>query len=525
MDLETRIRSIHNLLQNKNFLQAKEILGKLLKRIPNNSYLLNLSGLTSQYLDDYTSAINFFTLAIKSDEKNIAAMNNLANSHKRLLNYIEAEKIYKKILAIDHNYAHALNNYANLKIEINDYNEAIKLLKRAILISNQKNIKPLDIMLSLASVYQSINDLEKVKEILDEIFLIKPKFASAHKLLSEITKYSTSNSKSLSHIDEMKKILEEQDISDQDKITLSFATGKSLEDLKKYEKSFDYLQLANNLKKHKINSNLKEEINIFDNLMKSFENIKLKNIDTKTQPKKIIFVCGMPRSGTTLAEQILSSHPNVYGAGELLYLEKTIKENFIEDHKINKQNIINLQNSSSEKIFLEYLKFFEIYNFDENRIVDKTPQNFKWIGFIKIFFPEAKIIICKRNPKDNCVSLFKNNFPSPMMNWAFDQEEIAEYYNQYFKLISFWKDKIPNDIYDLDYEKLINDDKNEIDKLLKFCNLELDDKCYNFTKFSKTPIKTVSVSQANKPIYKDSINSFNSYQNYLQKMFNKINII
>ena len=525
MDLEIKIRSIHNLLKNKKFLQAKEELGKLLKRIPNNSYLLNLSGLTCQYLDDYKAAINFFIHALKIDGKNIAAMNNLANSYKKQLNYKEAEKIYKKILNIDHNYVHALNNYANLKIEINDYYGATRLLEKAILISNQANIKPLDIMLSLAGVYQSINDLGKVKEILDKIFLIKPKFAPAHKLLSEITKYSSENSKSISHMDQMKKIIKEDDINDDDKITLSFALGKSLEDFKKYEESFDYLQSANGLKKKKINSNLKDEINIFNNLIKNFENIKFKSIDFNTKSKKIIFVCGMPRSGTTLAEQILSSHPNVYGAGELLYLEKTIKENFLEDYKINKQSVIDLQNSSSIKIFQEYLKYFEIYNFDENQIVDKTPQNFKWIGFIKIFFPEAKIIICQRNPKDNCVSLFKNNFPSSMMNWAFDQVEIAEYYNQYFKLISFWKDKIPNDIYDLDYEKLINDNKNEIDKLLKFCNLDLNERCYNFTKFSKTPIKTVSISQASKPIYKDSINSSNSYQNFLQKMFNKINII
>jgi tetratricopeptide (TPR) repeat protein len=525
MDLEKKIRSIHNLLQKKKFLQAKEELDKLLEKIPNNSYLLNLSGLTQQYLDDYTSAINFFMLSIKNDEKNIAAMNNLANSYKKLLNYIEAEKIYKKILVIDHNYVHALNNYANLKIEINDYNGAIELLKKAILISNQRNIKPLDIMLSLASVYQSINNLEKVKEILNEIFLIKPKLASAHKLLSEITKYTSENSKSLIHIEEMKKIIEEEDTNDQDKVTLSFAIGKSLEDLKKYEESFNYLQLANNLKKNQINSNLKDELNIIENLINNYENIQFKNTNIKPQQKKIIFICGMPRSGTTLVEQILSSHPDVYGAGELLYLEKTINNNFLVNKKINKQNIIDLQNSSSEKIISEYLSFYEIYNLNENTIVDKTPQNFKWIGFIKIFFPGAKIIICQRNPKDNCVSLFKNNFASSMMNWAYDQEEIAEYFNQYFKLINFWKKKISNDIYDLNYEKLINDDKSEIDKLLQFCNLDLNEKCYNFTKFSKTPIKTVSVSQANKPIYKDSVNSFNSYQNFLQKMFNKINII
>ena len=154
-----------------------------------------------------------------------------------------------------------------------------------------------------------------------------------------------------------------------------------------------------------------------------------------------------------------------------------------------------------------------------------TPQNFKWIGFIKLFFPNAKIINCSRNPKDICVSLFKNDFASSMMNWSFNQEEISDYYNHYHRLINFWKDKIPNSIYDLNYERLVKDSKNEIDKLLNYCNLDLDEKCYNFNKFNQTPVKTVSISQANKPIYKDSINSHNSYEIFLKNMFNKLNII
>jgi hypothetical protein len=324
----------------------------------------------------------------------------------------------------------------------------------------------------------------------------------------------------------MKAKLGELSLNKEQKYHLHFAISKAYEDFGDIKNCYYNLNLANNLKKEVINFNIKDQIKLFDNIKLSFSTIKnsaiLKNYSHK---QKIIFILGMPRSGTTLVEQILSSHPDVYGAGELLYLEKIITENFLINKKINKQKIIDLQNTSSEKIISEYLKFFEIYNFDENTIIDKTPQNFKWIGFIKIFFPDAKIIICQRNAKDNCVSLFKNNFPSSMMNWAFNQEEIAEYYNQYFKLISFWKNKIPNDIYNLNYEKLINDNKGEIDKLLKFCNLDLSEKCYDFTRFSKTPIKTVSVSQANKPIYKDSINSFNMYQNFLQKMFNKINII
>ena len=301
------------------------------------------------------------------------------------------------------------NNYANLKIEINDHGETPT--EKAILISNQRNIKAIDIMLTLASVYQSINNLQKTREILDEIFSIRPKWSKAHKLLSEITKYSSDDSKSLSHIEEMKKIVSDKELKNDDKLILSFALGKSLEDLKKYDQSFNYLQIANDLKKSLIISNLNDEIGLFKELIKKFENIDFEKINNKVEPKKIIFICGMPRSGTTLVEQILSSHPEVYGAGELLYLENSINKNFLENNIINKQKIIDLQSSSSENVFLEYFKCFDIYNLDKNIITDKTPQNFKWIGFIKIFFPNAKIILCQRNPRI-IVSLFKNDFPS-----------------------------------------------------------------------------------------------------------------
>ncbi|MDA9598418.1 sulfotransferase [Candidatus Pelagibacter sp.] len=525
MDLEVKIKSIHSYIQNRKFLKAKDLLNKILKKFPNNPYLLNLNGMTHQFLDDHISAINFFNLAIKNEGKNIAAMNNLANSHKKLLNYFEADLIYKKILKIDPDYIHGLNNYANLKLEINNYNDAISLFKKALLIASQKDVQPLNMMLSLAGIYQSVNDLENLRKILNEIFIIDPKCAAAHKILSEITKYSADNSSSMDHIGQMKEIQKDQNLDTDDKIILSFSIGKSFEDLKKYEESFNYLQLANDLKNKKNNSNLNDEIKIFKNIEKTFKNISFENLNQKSISKKIIFVCGMPRSGTTLVEQILSAHPEVFGAGELLYLEKIVKNNFIIDNKINNQKIIDRLNDKQDLIFSDYLNFFKIYNFKENIIIDKTPQNFKWIGFIKLFFPNAKIINCNRNPKDICVSLFKNDFASSMMNWAFNQEEISDYYNHYHQLINFWKDKISNSIYDLNYERLVNDSKNEIDKLLNFCDLDLNEKCYNFTKFSKTPVKTVSVSQANKPIYKDSINSHNSYEIFLKNMFNKLNII
>tara|TARA_B100000287_G_scaffold287635_1_gene271066 strand:- start:102 stop:554 length:453 start_codon:yes stop_codon:yes gene_type:complete len=143
-----------------------------------------------------------------------------------------------------------------------------------------------------------------------------------------------------------------------------------------------------------------------------------------------------------------------------------------------------------------------------------------WIGFIKIFFPNSKIIHCFRNPKDNCLSIFKNHFSSPTMSWAYDQKSIAGQYILYSRLMDYWKSKFKDDIFDANYEKIINSPEQEVKKIISFCDLPWDPECLNFHKNKKTPVQTVSVAQASKPIYKSSIQSNEPYAEYLSEMFN-----
>ena len=135
------------------------------------------------------------------------------------------------------------------------------------------------------------------------------------------------------------------------------------------------------------------------------------------------------------------------------------------------------------------------------------------------FFPKSKIVHCSRNPKDVCLSLFKNDFPSNDMNWSNSQENIAKYHNSYSNLMKFWKAKIGASIHEINYESLVSNKEIEIKKLLKFCELEFDSSCLNHHENTKTPIKTVSISQARKPIYSNSVNKNEHYKNNLNHMF------
>ena len=180
----------------------------------------------------------------------------------------------------------------------------------------------------------------------------------------------------------------------------------------------------------------------------------------------------MPRSGTTLIEQILSSHPDVFGGGELNFLEDLIKENF--DYVAKKYplgDLINTDIENLKRIGREYVAKLKNISDNSERVTDKLPINFKWIGFIKLILPNSKIIHCVRNPRDNCLSIFKNYFVNPKLNFAYNLKEISDFYVLYRDLMKYWKTMLPRFIFDFNYEKITQNPDEQIHSLLKICNL------------------------------------------------------
>ena len=185
----------------------------------------------------------------------------------------------------------------------------------------------------------------------------------------------------------------------------------------------------------------------------------------------------------------------------------------ISEEKIN--NLIN-DEFFTDQLRKDYYDYLKRFNSNKNLITDKAPLNFRWIGLIKILFPGAKIIHCTRNPKDNCFSLYKNNFEGGL-NFSYNQKELSSYYKLYLDLMNFWLDLFPNSIFEANYEKIVNNPQHEIEKILRFCNLPWEDNCLNFHK-NKTPIKTMSTAQARQPIYKSSINSYDKFSSFLEDL-------
>jgi hypothetical protein len=263
------------------------------------------------------------------------------------------------------------------------------------------------------------------------------------------------------------------------------------------------------------NYNFIDEVKKFQIIKNIFKNI---NFNYYTQNKNsepnLIFIVGLPRSGTTLTHQIISSHSKIYGAGELPILniefskkinDKSFLKSFLNAINSDNTNLIDNYAVDLEKKFKE---------FDDKIILDKSPLNFMWIGFIKILFPAAKIIHCKRNLKDVALSIYKNHFDGGSIPWGYSENTLVEYIKEYKNLMDFWQQKMPDEVYNCEYENLVNNQFKEISNILNFCNLNLEKNCLDHTK-NTTGIKTVSISQARQPIYKTSINISDNYLDYL----------
>ena len=222
----------------------------------------------------------------------------------------------------------------------------------------------------------------------------------------------------------------------------------------------------------------------------------------------------MPRSGTSLIEQILSSHSSVYGAGELQYFPDAIKTEFLMKNKPIDDKI------TQAKVADIFNKNVSTFNSKEKYLTDKNPLNFLWIGFIKLMFPNSKVIHIKRDIKDNYFSLFKNTFDGNM-NWCYNKSDLLKYCQKYKEITDFWNEILPDFVLNIQYEDLISNTKKEVNKILEFCNLPWEDNCLEFYK-TKRAIKTVSSAQARKPIYKSSIQSYKNYEKFLKEYLSKL---
>ena len=482
----------------------------LLKKIPNNDLLWNIKGLSLQTIGNVKESIDCFLKSLNVNPKNIAAKNNLGNSYKYANQYKFALECFEDCIKKDPDYTASIMNLANLKVILNHYEEAIILYNKVL--ENNENLE--SVYINLAQAYQSTKQFEKALHIIKKGLKKFPKQTKIDKLLSIQTNYLNEEK----HLKKMINKLNNDNLNDDQKINICFAIGKAFEDKKKFKDSFDYYLKGNDLKRAKLNFKIDDKRKLFRNI-KEYFSMNTKGVENISKnSRNVIFVFGLPRSGTTLIENIISSHHKVSGLGEINYLNKFFNLNFIRNNQLNIDFINEFLNNDLQKYYFDFIDSFKIKT---DFVTDKSLNIYWYLGFINMFFPKAKFIHCQRSPKDNCLSIFKNLFEDGQA-WKYRESELIEYYELYREIMVFWNEFLGPKILNIQYEDLIKDNVKHIKNIINFCELEWDDNCLNHHK-NNMPIKTLSLNQANKPIYSSSVNSAKNFKPYLKEIFSKFN--
>ena len=513
--LEDEIQNLLNLYKIKKFSAAEITANNLINRYPQNVWLYNILGLILTEQKRFDDAISCYEKGIKIDANYADFYNNLGTVYKEKKNYARSESFYKKSIELNKNLPEAKNNLGNLYRLINKNSKAIESYLDSINV--KKDFFPAHYNLGIT--YKSIGRFDEARSHLNETIKINEDVYAAHRSLSEINKYSAKDP----HLNLLKKIYHDKKNINKNKKELAFALGKAYEDLKDFDKAFKFYKEGNKLHRDTIDFSLKKEKDEFSKIKKTFNKNLYKEIK-KLEDMDItpIFIIGMPRSGTTLVEQILSSHPDVYGGDELNFLPNIIKEFFTSNNnKIYFDKFKKIDKIESEKIGSKYIKNLKNLSVNSKKITDKLPINFKWIGLIKLILPNSKIIHCNRNSKDVCLSIFKNYFVSDKLKYAYNLEELTEFYKLYSNLMKHWEKTLPRFIYNIKYENIINNPNKEIKNLLKACNLVWNDQCLKFYE-NKRVVKTASDTQVRKKLYRTSLHSWKKYKKFINKFFKEL---
>ena len=517
--LKKEIQFVVDVYKSGDFHKAELLTKELIVANSKVVFLYNLLGLILVEQKKIDEAIQCYKDGIKIDPNFAMIYNNLGLlyfRHKPECDIKEIENYYLKAISLDKELIEAHNNLGSLYNKNDKVEKAINCYKNAININPKFSFAHHNI----GAAYVSLGKFKEATKHFKESIKLNPKFVDTHRMLSRIKKYSADDE----HLEELKRIY--NDFNNENlrgKIEIGFALGKAYEDIKDYDKSFFHYNEANLLHKKNVNFSIKLEKEKFNEIKNVFDS-KLydKYKHSGYLDSDPIFIIGMPRSGTTLVEQILSSHNEVFGTGEVEFIPEIIQNYFGNKNlRLYFDQVINFDKQEFKKFGIDYIKKINTLSNNSQRTTDKLPANFLNIGFIKLILPNAKIIHCHRNPEDNCFSIFKNHFASDKITFAYEMKDIVDYYNLYSSLMKYWNKLFSDFIFNIRYENLISNTKDQTQKLLNFCDLKWSDDCLNFDK-NKRPIKTASDTQARNKIYSSSIDSWKKYEKYFSKYFNEL---
>ncbi len=423
----------------------------------------------------------------------------------------EAVECYKHVLTLTPDNLDIHDNLGSAYVGSSNIESALKTFEIAL----EKEPNRISSLIGMEEAYQNCGQLDKAIDLCDKIVALDTNKPTGHILKSRIIN-TKSNTKL---VEDLLRFTACDNKEDQTKV--HFALGKAYDDKSDYHEAFKYYAIANTQRNKELNY-VKEKTELeFNKLINFFtpDIFNNKNIGTTTDTP--ILIVGLPRSGTTLTEQILSSHPNVMPAGEVDFWQTISKHLPLRLHTSTQypECLSQLTPDNANEIATMYMSTLHKITGSDNEpkyITDKMPHNFLNIGLIALLFPSVKFIHTKRDPIDTCLSIYFQNFTN-YHSYAFDLNNIGFYYKQYERIMNHWHQVLPGRILDINYSDIVSDPEYWTRELISNFNLEWSDTCLAPHKLERT-VKTASLWQVRQPIYKTSVQRWKNYEPYIEPL-------
>jgi tetratricopeptide (TPR) repeat protein len=497
--------------------EAEAAYRKALELRPNDPHTLDNLALAVKDLDRLDEAADLLRRALvieaRSDKFNVHYATVLLDQKK----LEEAATACECALALDPDNHDALNVMGRIAFDRGDLDAALSHYRGALA------LKPdlADAYNNMGNVLKELGQLQEAEDAYLEALRLDPTVASVYVNLADSRKFTPGDP----HLAAMEALAAKPDgLSKSDRMQLDFGLGKAYADLRDHDRSFKHLLAGNAAKRATTAYDEKASIALFDRIEAVFTGELIKAKSGGGDPAKMpIFVLGMPRSGTTLVEQILASHPMVHGAGELsTFNDVVLTVRGADGSALPYPDFMPaLDAAALKEIGARYVAEVRKTAPSGTRVTDKMPSNYYFAGLIRLALPNARIIHTMRDPIDNCISCFSKLF-SAEQNHTYDLAELGRYHRRYAHLMQHWRNVLPEGSFlDVQYEDVVTDLEAQARRIIAYCGLPWDDRCLSFHKTDR-PVRTASATQVRQPIYSSAVGRWRVYEKFLGPLLSEL---
>lgn len=477
----------------------------------NNPQAILEQAFAALWSGQFDQAIALYRQVLALDAKHAWACNGLGLAYFSLGRYPEARASFESAAKFDPSFPEAFHGLGLIEKSEGNYDEALEHFRRA------QRLRPdyVDAIAGEASLLEAIGKKKEAYVLLAlmvEKDIVNSNLAVAY---ANVARHVGETKRALAVL---RRALDAPNLTLAEQVYLNFEMGKFLDVAGDYVVAFEHFREGNRLKGAIFDH--ARHVAIVNEITRAFDRKGFPALARAANNSDLpVFIVGMPRSGSSLVENILAAHPGVHGAGELDFFglfSRSLPPALVSGKNIA-QLVHALDRATLDRAAAEYLGLLRHLGGDAVvRVTDKMPYNFFWLGFLEVLFPGARVIHCLRDPRDTCLSIYFHNFTG-QHHYAYDLRNIGLYYREYLRLMAHWRKVGTLPMLEVQYETLVQSPNTELPRIIEFCGLPWDDACARFYATERVT-KTASYDQVRRPLYTSAVGRWHHYERYLSPL-------